>query len=101
MTPRSILFSTILACALAQSATAQQRCAQRDLILEKLTSKYGETRQSVGLGTNNTMIEVFASVETGSWTITATNARGITCLVASGQAFEALTETLPTKGNEL
>ncbi|WP_162932947.1 hypothetical protein [Roseovarius sp. EL26] len=101
MTPRLILFSAAVTCAWALTATAQQNCAKRDLVLEKLASKYGETRQSVGLGANNTMIEVFASLESGTWTITATNAHGVTCLMASGQAFETLAEALPATGNEL
>ena len=45
-------------------------------------------------------MEVFASVESGSWTITVTMSNGITCLVASGQAFEELAEVLPPKGDD-
>lgn len=77
-----------------------QNCAARDTVVERLASKYGETRQSMGLGSNNAMMEVFASAETGSWTITVTMANGMTCLVASGQAFEELAEALPPKGND-
>ncbi len=91
---------TILATgALIASSTltqAQQNCADRALVIERLASAYGETRQSIGLAQNNTMVEVFASTATGTWTIAVTNAAGLTCLVASGQAFEALAETLPT-----
>ncbi|MBO6884325.1 MAG: hypothetical protein JJ869_12210 [Marivita sp.] len=79
---------------------AQQNCAARDLVIERLASSYGETRQSIGLAQNNTMVEVFASTTTGSWTITVTNASGLTCLVASGQAFERITETLPTPAED-
>lgn len=67
-------------------------CAARDQVIERLASAYGETRQSIGLGTNNQVVEVFASLETGTWTITVTNPRGLTCLVASGRAFESLRE---------
>ncbi|WGW05890.1 hypothetical protein [Tropicibacter oceani] len=77
-----------------------QNCAPRDMVVERLAVKYGETRQSMGLGSNNAMMEVFASVETGSWTITVTTAQGVTCLVASGQAFEELAEALPPKGDD-
>jgi hypothetical protein len=91
---------TVLAIgALMASSTltqAQQNCAARDLVIERLASAYGETRQSIGLAQNNTMVEVFASTTTGSWTITVTNASGLTCLVASGQAFERLEGSLPT-----
>ena len=79
---------------------AQQNCAPRAVVIERLASSYGETRQSIGLAQNNTMVEVFASTNTGSWTITVTNASGLSCLVASGQAFERLAESLPTPAED-
>ncbi len=82
--------------ALAQPAN----CAPRDAVVERLAATYGETRQSMGLGANNAVIEVFASDKSGSWTITVTGTNGITCLVASGQAFEAMAESLPALGND-
>jgi len=77
-------------------AFAQQNrnCADRALVLERLATAYGESRQSIGLGADNSVIEVFASTETGTWTITVTLPSGQTCLVASGQAFEVLSEEL-------
>lgn len=56
--------------------------------MDNLSTKYGEPRQSVGLGADNALVEIFASNATGSWTITVTKAGGPTCLVASGRAFE-------------
>jgi len=78
----------------------QRNCAERTAVVERLASGYGETRQSMGLGANNAVVEVFASDETGTWTITVTNAQGVTCLVASGQHFEELAEALPAKGDD-
>ncbi len=89
-----------LAAVLGTAAHAQSNCAPREMVVDRLTSKYGETRQSMGLGANNAVVEVFASEETGTWTITVTTAQGMTCLVASGQAFEALAEILPAEGND-
>lgn len=83
---------------LAGSADAQQamqHCGPRAKVIERLATKYGETRRSMGLGSKNTVMEVFASDESGSWTITVTLTNGITCLVASGQAFEATADRLP------
>ena len=60
--------------------------------------KYGESRQAIGLGTNNQVVEVFASLETGTWTITVTTPAGVTCLVASGQSFETLSEAAIVPG---
>ncbi|MCP9480578.1 hypothetical protein NNA36_01255 [Shimia sp. CNT1-13L.2] len=89
----------LLVLAADQVAAQQGNCAPRDVVLERLNDSYGETRQAIGLGANNAIVEVFAA-ETGSWTITVTFPNGATCLVASGQAYETLAETLPAKGND-
>ncbi|WP_410001076.1 hypothetical protein [Tateyamaria omphalii] len=89
--------------AMVNAAQAQQQarnCGPRDIVVSRLAEGYGETRQSMGLGANNSVIEVFASEESGTWTITVTTPNGMTCLVASGQAFEALAEALPAKGKD-
>lgn len=77
-----------------------RNCAPRDKVIDRLAAGYGETRQSIGLGKNNAVIEVFASDETGTWTITVTSPNGQTCLVASGEAFETMAEALPAKGED-
>ena len=85
----------------SQHAFAQQNrnCGARDVVVERLASTYGESRQSIGLAPNNSVVEVFASLETGTWTITVTMPSGMTCLVASGQSFEATGGDLtPAKG---
>jgi hypothetical protein len=84
---------------LAQAHSARN-CGPRDLVIEKLASGYGETRQSIGLGQNNAIVELFAARTTGTWTITVTTPDGVTCLVASGDAFETLAETLPDAGSD-
>lgn len=88
--------------ALATDVAAQnaRNCGPRETVVDRLASGYGETRQSMGLGANNAVVEVFASDETGSWTITVTSVNGTTCLVAPGQSFEELVEALPAKGND-
>ncbi len=80
--------------------TAAQNCGPRDRVLVALAERYGESRQSIGLGANNQVVEVFASLETGTWTITVTLPNGTTCLVASGQAYESLAEPLPVPGSD-
>tara|TARA_R110000737_G_scaffold302815_1_gene309969 strand:+ start:828 stop:1190 length:363 start_codon:yes stop_codon:yes gene_type:complete len=93
--PAMTLGCAVLMLATAAQATPAQTCAPREVVVKRLASGYGETRQSIGLGTNNSMVEIFASDESGSWTITVTSPQGITCLIASGQAFETLAEALP------
>ncbi|SLN23109.1 hypothetical protein [Roseisalinus antarcticus] len=80
----------------AHAASAQSRnCAEHSQVVERLADRWGESRQSMGLAANNSVIEVFASLETGTWTITVTEPGGPTCLVASGQAYQVLAEALP------
>jgi hypothetical protein len=75
----------------AQSAS----CGPHDRVVAGLATGYGESRQSIALGNNNTVVETFASEETGTWTITVTTADGPTCLVASGQSYQYVAEALP------
>jgi len=94
-----------LAAALAVAAlpaVAQTRnCAERQHVVERLAGTYGESRQSIGLAANNQVMEVFANLESGSWTVTVTLPSGVTCLVASGMAFEELEEPLTPTGSRL
>ncbi len=83
---------------LTQPAHAAPQCGPRASIVAQLAAKYGETRRSIGMAANNTVMETFASAQTGSWTIVVTLPDGSTCLVATGQNFEAVTEELPAKG---
>ncbi|MEJ6399006.1 hypothetical protein [Yoonia sp. 208BN28-4] len=77
-----------------QSAYAQGRnCADHATVVARLAEGYGESRQAMGLTNANTILEVFASSETGSWTITITAPGGPTCLVSAGQGFQLLDES--------
>ena len=85
----------------AGQASAQGRnCAPREVVVERLAEKYGESRQSIGLGGQGMVMETFASAESGTWTITVTMPNGLTCLMASGQSYEALAEALPSTDND-
>jgi len=92
---------TYLAAASNLWAQSLRNCGPREQVVGRLTNGYGETRQSFGMGANNSVVEVFASDTTGSWTITMTSANGMTCLVAAGQAFETLAEALPDPDTQI
>lgn len=80
----------------ANHAQAQPRnCADHATVVARLAEHYGESRKATGLAQDNTLIELFASMDTGSWTITVTTPDGPTCLVAAGQAFQQLHDALP------
>lgn len=101
-TPLAIAALALALTAAAPAAWAQGRnCADRERVVDRLNTHYGETRQSIGLGANNAVVEQWASDETGTWTITITMPNGVTCLVASGQAFETVVEQLTPSSEEL
>ena len=81
-------------------AQSNRSCADRAIVIERLADRYGESRQSIGLGENNAVVEVFASLETGTWTITVTVATGMMCIVAAGQSFETLAEAPAAPGSD-
>jgi len=83
-----------IALALILPVSAQAVCAPRDGVINNLATKYGETRQSIGLGSSGELLEIFASNDTGTWTIMVTNAAGMTCIKATGQAFEKFAEII-------
>ncbi len=100
---KKFLLAAIASVALLSAApvAAQgQNCSQRDAVVERLATKYGESRQSIGMAPKGRVVEVYASLETGTWTITVTMPNGITCLVASGQSFENLDEPVEAPGDD-
>ena len=80
---------------LAAQQVQARTCAPRDEVTKRLAETYGETRRGMGIARQGTVMEVYASNLSGSWTITVTLPDGMTCLVASGQAYEAMAEVLP------
>ena len=60
----------------------QKQCAPKQIIFGKLAAKYGEVRQFQGLTKKGRIIAVFASSETGTWTINLTAPTGIMGLLS-------------------
>jgi hypothetical protein len=90
--PAFAAFLTLLVAA-AWPAGAQgqpaRTCAERAALVERLKKGLGEVRQAMGLNRANAIVEVFASAETGTWTILVTTPNGISCLVANGDLWES------------
>lgn len=78
----------------AHGQSAERQCGPRDDVIELLADRYGEARQAMGLAANNAVVELFANPDTGTWTITGTLASGVTCLIASGEAYQPVAESL-------
>ena len=77
-----------LADAQTQTLNPQALCGKRAEIVQQLGKKYGETRRSLGLSQGRGVVELFASEETGSWTILLTSPQGTSCMMAAGEAFQ-------------
>lgn len=80
---------------LAAQQVHARNCAPRHEVVKRLTETYGETRQGMGIARQGAVMEVYASKQSGSWTITVTLPDGMTCLVALGQTYQAMAEALP------
>ena len=93
----AVIRAAIIAALVASPATAQNTrpCFQREALIETLAAKYGEARQVVALDGQGRLIEIFANVETGSWTLTVSLPSGVTCMMRSGLAFERDGEVSP------
>jgi hypothetical protein len=91
--PAPALLAPVLLASPAQAQSMQ--CAEHGAMMRHLAEGWGESRQSIALDSGNSMIELYASPETGTWTLTMTRPGGPTCMVASGHAFEMVAEPLP------
>ena len=95
----SLGFGALILVTQAHAQTPAPQCGPRAAVVAQLADRYGETRRSMGLAANNMVMEVFASEASQTWTITVTTAQGQTCLVATGQGFETMSDELPGKGD--
>lgn len=95
----SLGFAGLLLLTHPAHADEQPQCGPRAAVVKTLADKYAETRRSIGISANNLVMEVYAAEASGTWTITVTTPQGMTCLVASGQGYEAVVEELPAKGD--
>lgn len=82
-----------------QHAFAAPNCAERSVVLTELATKYHETRRALGVAANTAVMEIFAADDSRTWTLTITTPDGTTCLIASGDGYEALTDRLPASGD--
>ncbi|SCZ72518.1 hypothetical protein SAMN04488118_11478 [Epibacterium ulvae] len=95
------LLSTCIVFGMAATAPPAwaMNCADRSVVIERLQSKFSETLTVGGLQNNrqaSSLVEIWSSGETGTFTILVTRPNGISCVVAAGtDFFEALPDTTP------
>lgn len=98
--PWKLIGLSVAFCAAATSAFAGN-CAARDAVVQRLQTKYDEQLAMGGLqGTRTTqaVMEVWASRETGTFTVLLTRPDGTTCIVAAGTDFFEAEATASQKG---
>jgi hypothetical protein len=100
MAGRSCLLALVLA-SLSFPAWAQApSCVNRADLLKHLADKYQEVPAAVGLADNGSLLEVFASLDGGTWTVTVSMPNGVSCMIATGQNWRDLPRVPPKPAEE-
>lgn len=83
------LLSVTCAIALShpQVAAARPNCSSHADVRQVLADRFGETQQRVGTNQAGQIVEIYASFQTGSWTLVITIPEGVSCLAASGHNY--------------
>ncbi|MEM7075813.1 MAG: hypothetical protein AAGA28_10645 [Pseudomonadota bacterium] len=80
-------------------AALANNCADRTMVIERLQSKYHETLAAGGLqkrADTMAVVEVWASEETGTFTVMLTRPDGVSCVVATGTDWHQISpEEIP------
>jgi hypothetical protein len=82
---RQLLLTAVFTMAAAQVQAGN--CAQRDQVVNRLQAEYSEQLTAGGLQgkqTDQSLVEVWSSPQTGTFTVMLTNAEGLSCIVATG-----------------
>ncbi len=74
---------------LGSPVEAARLCGARSDILKSLEQRHQETPQALGLSADGGVLEVLVS-PSGGWTILVTYPKRPTCVVAIGEAWQAL-----------
>lgn len=63
-------------------------CFPREDLIQKLENSYGEERSGSGLQSSSQVLDLWASPETGTFTIFITMPNGISCIIATGEFWQ-------------
>lgn len=98
------LLASLLAFLLLTGPAVAQTCAPRPDVIAKLTDGYGESLRFGGLQKTTgvqAVLEVWASPETGTYTVLLSHANGLSCILAVGTDFFEATPADEPAGNPL
>lgn len=63
-------------------------CGEYDQLRSYLADEFNEQPTSSGLADDGTIMQVFASMSAGTWTMVSVQADGTACVLATGQAWQ-------------
>ena len=79
---------------------AQANCADRETVVSKLETRYGEAFGGGGIQNADQILEVWFSEERGTWTVLMTRADGRSCIMATGTNWRESDAVKMPKGVE-
>ncbi|ALF02069.1 MULTISPECIES: hypothetical protein [Salipiger] len=85
-----LFICALIAFCLVATAALAQPCFPRDDVLARLTKGYGEAPRAMGLTKGGALMEMFASDDSGTWSIVVTLPSGLTCLLDAGSHFQPI-----------
>ncbi len=83
MKPLIILMAALIS---APVAAQTQNCAPRETLISRL-AHVGEIQTGMGLATKKSLIEIWTSDKTGTWTVVMTFTSGMSCVMAFGEGW--------------
>ena len=83
-------FAVLGIAATLSPANAQVVCAERAHVLEHLGKKFSESPVAMGMAANGGVMEVLSTDDGNTWTVVITMPDGKTCMLLSGENWEAL-----------
>lgn len=100
MTKMTAMIATLtgLAAAPLAAQSADGPCGTRDFFVDQLVETYHEAPVAGGLQSEDSLVEIWASNETGSFTILVTDTSGETCVAFTGEDFQETTGFVGVKG---
>lgn len=87
---RLIRYAALALLAGCSPSFAQENCAPTEAVYEKLETDFKEQRAFIAMSNQGAMFEIWANVDSDSWTLVVTGPDGISCVPAFGAGWESI-----------
>jgi hypothetical protein len=92
---RAVAITLLLFLIGSAEVAAQSRCGPRQAILEIAWRQYQERPVAIALATGGAVLEVLATRAGKTFTMLHTGANGISCILATGESWQAVEWSAP------